>query len=78
MIYNLFSIVCCTSPTTVIIPALYDTIQDLIRQKMYSLAADGDIIFRDRCSALLFQPIIMAFWSDLVNEHHMKVKEAFT
>ncbi len=28
MIYNLFSIVRCVFPTTVIIPALYDTIQD--------------------------------------------------
>jgi hypothetical protein len=66
----------------VIMPVLYNTIQDLTRQKMNSWAADGEILFRDRCSALLFHPIIwpinMAFWSDLVNEHHMKVKEAFT
>jgi hypothetical protein len=77
MIYNLFSVVRCASPIDVIIPALYNTIQDLTRQKMNNWAADGDILFRDRCSALLFNPIMVAFWSDLVNMHGMKVKEAF-
>ncbi len=63
-----------------IIPALYDTIQYLERQK-FDWSDGGkreEILFKDRCSALLFHPIMMAFWSDLVNKHHLEVKEAFT
>jgi hypothetical protein len=79
VVYNLFTNVLRASPTTVIIPALIDTIQELERQK-YDWSDNGkkdEILFRERCSALLLRPIMMAFWSSLVNVHGMEVKEAF-
>jgi hypothetical protein len=49
MIQALFSIVRCASPTTVIIPALYDTIQYLERQKFdwSDCGVRDEILFKD-------------------------------